>query len=297
MTRNTYILLAVLVVLVIVAYVVMQKPGERSSTGETGQMFVTVDSLAVDRIDIKAPGGNVVLQKKGVEWFLDAPLSYKADQSNVATLIHDCKSLEVKTVVSDKPEKHSVFQVDSTGTRVTLFEKGAEKSSFILGKAGSSYSEMYVRRTTSNDVNLVNGASSYVFNRPLKEWRDRTILNTPRENVKDVRYQYGDTTFVLSFRDSTWRIGNDSTQTDVVNNLLSSLSNVQADDFVDTMTVRPTKPTAQISYTGTQLTFFYVKQGDKYLVQCSTSPQWFEVQTWHANQLLKRKKDIMKSGR
>jgi hypothetical protein len=297
MTRNTYVLLAILIALVIAAYLVMQKPGERSSTGVSGQILVTVDSLAVDRIEIKSPGGSVVLQKKGGEWLLDSPVSYKADQSNVAMLIHDCKNLEVKNMVSDKPEKHSVFQVDSMGTRITFFEKGAERSSFILGKAGSSYSEMYARRASSNDVNLISGASSYVFNRPIKEWRDRTILTTPRENIKEIRYQYGDTVFVLARRDSTWLIGKDSTQIEVVNNLLSTLSNVQADDFVDTLNTRPSKPTAQISYAGTQLTFFYVKQGDKYLVQCSTSPQWFEVQSWRANQILKHKKDIVKSGR
>jgi hypothetical protein len=296
MTRNTYVLLAILVVLVIVAYLVMQKPGERSSTGESSQVFAAVDSLAVDRIEIKSPGSDVVLQKKGVEWFLTVPVCYKADQSNVAMLIHDCKNLEVKNVVSDKPEKHSVFQVDSTGTRVTLFEKGAEKSSFILGKAGSSYSEMYARRSTSNDVDLVSGGSSYVFSRSVKEWRDRTILSMSRDNIKEVRYQYGDTTFVLALRDSSWIIEKDSTQSEVVSNLLSTLSNFQADDFVDTLITRPPKPTTQISCSGTQLTFFYVKQGDKYLVQCSTSPQWFEVQSWRASQILKHKKDIVKSS-
>ncbi len=225
---------------------------------------------------------------------MNAPVSYKADQANVATLIHDCRNLELRSVVSDKPEKHSVFQVDSLGTRITLFEKGAEKSSFILGKPGTSYSEMYARRSTSNDVDLVAGASSYVFNRHVKEWRDRTIFSTFRDNLKEVRYQYGDTTFVLAVRDSSWMIGKDSTQGEVVSNLLSTLSNVQADDFVDTLVARPAKPTAQISYAGTQLTFFYVKQGEKYLVQSSTSPQWFEVQSWRASQILKRKKDIVK---
>ncbi len=67
------------------------------------------------------------------------------------------------------------------------------------------------------------------------------------------------------------------------------------DDFVDTLATRPTKPSAQISFAGTQLTFFYVKGSEKYLVQSSASPQWFEMQSWHANQLLMRKKDLLKA--
>lgn len=296
MTRNTYILLGVFGVLVVAAYLVMQKPGERSSSGEPGEYLVSVDSLAVDRIAIKSPTGTVVLEKKGVEWFVQQPISYRADQSNLATLIHDMKNLEAKNIVSNKPEKHAVFQVDSTGTQIRIFEKGAEKASFIIGKAASGFAEMYARRASTNDVMLVNGASGYVFNRPVKEWRDRTIFTVPRDNIKEVRYQYGDTTFILAFKDSTWAIGKDSTQDWVVSNLISSLSNVQADDFVDTLTNRPPKLTAQISFASTQLNFFYNKEGDKYLVQCSASPQWFEMQSWRANQILKRKKDIVKSG-
>jgi len=297
MTRTMYILLSLLGVLVIVAYLVMQKPGERNSSGDTGEVLVSIDSLAVDGIEIKSQAGIVILQKKGVEWFVQEPVSYKADQSNVATLIHSSKRLEVKNIVSNKPEKHSIFQVDSAGTSVRMLERGAEKASFILGKSGSSYVETYARRTASSDVVLVTGASAYLFNRPVKDWRDKTIITIPRENIKEVRYQYGDTTFVLAFKDSAWTIGKDSTKEGIVGNLISSLSNVQADDFVDTLTTRSSKPTAQISLAGTQLTFFYVKVGEKYLVQCSASPQLFEMQNWHASQILLRKKDILKSGK
>ncbi len=295
MTRNTYALLAVLAVLVIIAYVVMQKPGERSSSGESGEVLVNLDSLAVDRIEIKSPTANIVLQKKGVEWFVESPVSYKADQSNVATLIHSSKSMHVSNIVSNKPDKFSVFQVDSTGTLLKLYQNGTEKASFILGKPGSNYSELYARQTASQDVALVNGVSSYVFSRPIKDWRDRTIFSLPREQIKEIRYQYGDTTFVLAFRDSAWTIGKDSTKEGVISSLISSLSNIVADDFVDTLTTPPTKPTAQISFAGTQLTFFYVKGSEKYLVQSSASPQRFELQSWHANQLLMRKKDMLKS--
>jgi hypothetical protein len=297
MNRNTSILIGILLLLVAIAYLVMQNPGEQSSTGESGEYLVKVDSLAVDRIEIKSPTARLLLEKKGVEWLVQEPVSYRADQSNVASLIHESKNLEVKSIVSNKPEKQSVFQVDSTGTLVKMSAQGSEQAAFIIGKSGSSFSETYARRRTSNDVALVGGASSYTFNRPIKDWRDRTILAIPQGRIKEVKFQYGDTTFVLACEDSTWMVSKDSTQDWVVNTLLSSLSNFQADDFVDTLTSKPPKITAQISYGGAQLTFAYLKDGDKYLVQSSHSPQWFEVQTWRANQVLKRKKDLVKSGK
>jgi hypothetical protein len=297
MSRSTVILLGVLVVLVLIGYLVMQKPGEKSSTGERGEKFVMLDSLSVDKIEITAQGSPVVLQKKGVEWFLERPVSYRADQSAVAGLLHDMNMLEIRSTVSGKPEKHSVFQVDSTGTLVKVYEKGSEKASFIVGKMGSTYTELYARQSSSNDVVAVSGGSPMTFNKAVKEWRDRTIAAPARDAIKEVRYQYGDTTFVLAFRDSAWMVGRDSTEEWAVNNLISSLSNVQADDFRDSSTSRLSKPTAQITYAGTQLTFFYVKEGDKYVVQSSSTPQLFEMQSWRANQILKRKKEIIKSVR
>lgn len=297
MNRNTFRLLGLLAALVVIAYLVMQKPGEQSSSGERGEYFVSIDSLAVDKIEIKSPVSHVVLEKKGVEWFMERPIPYRADQGGVAQLIHETKLLEAKNTVSSKPEKHSVFQVDSTGTRVTMYEKGSEKAAFIVGKMGGSYLESYARRASSDEVVSVSGGSPMTFSKAVKEWRDRTIAAPARETIRDVRYQYGDTVFVLAFKDSAWMVAQDSTQDWIVNNLISSLSNIQADDFIDTPIARPSKPSAQITYAGTQITFFYVKEGEKYLVQCSSTPQWFEMQSWRASQILKRKYDIIKKAR
>lgn len=294
MNRNTLVLVGVFAALIIVAIVVMQKPGEQSSTVGSGEALATIDSLAIDRIEIKSPSERVVLEKQGVEWFLQQPIAYRADQNNVAELIHAVKTIEVKNVISDKPEKHSVFQVDSTGTFVTITEQNAEKAAFVLGKAGGSYTEFYARRISGNEVLLIGGGSPYIFSRPVKEWRDRTIVSVPRETIKQIQFAYGDTTFVLAFSDSAWMIGRESTQESVVNDLITSVSHVQADDFVDTLLTRLSKPTAQLSYAGTQISFFFVKGGDKYLVHSSSSPQWYEMQSWRANQLLKRKKDLVK---
>jgi hypothetical protein len=143
-------------------------------------------------------------------------------------------------------------------------------------------------------VLIVSGVSPYAFSRAVKDWRDKALVAVPKETIKEVRYQYGDTTFVLVFKDSVWMIGNEPTQESVVSSLLSSLANVQVDDFIDTLAQRPSKITAQISYAGLQLNFFFMKQGEKYLVQNSSSPQWFEMTNWRANEILKRKKDIKK---
>jgi hypothetical protein len=282
-----------LVVLVAVALLLMERPGERSASGETGELLATLDSAGVDKIEIKLSSGQIVLEKKGIEWYLQSPIHYRADQSNVASLISQARKLRVKATVSSNPENQSLFQVDSTGTLVKVYERGSQQSSFVIGKPGPSFSETYVRKETSNDVHLVDGMFSYMFNRSVNDWRDKSVASMPRDMIKEVKYQYGDTTFTLAFHDSVWRIGNAAVKDSEINMLLSTLADVKADDFVDIPPTPAPRFRIVISYGDVQLRFAEIKGENKYYLQSSTSPQLFELQQWRANQILKRRNDLV----
>jgi hypothetical protein len=291
MKKNTLILISLFVLLLIIAFLVLQKPGEQSASSANTGFFTVIDSLSVDKIQIKTPTSFLLLEKRGTEWYIAQPINYKANQTNVGQIIHQIKILEVKSIISSKPEKHSVFQVDQSGTEIKMYEKGAEKVSFILGKMAASYTESYVRRLNSNNVFLVEGAFSYMFSRPVKEWRDKTIFTTPKETIKEVQFQYGDTTFSMTLKDTTWVIGKAKAQQSVMDGILSSLSNLQADDFIDS-TISP-KIMATVLYSGVQIRFAYDKKTNKYTVQSSNSPPWFILEPWKANQILKRKQELI----
>jgi hypothetical protein len=297
MKRNTVTLVALLVVLLVVAYFVTKRPGEQSGSG-LGTPLLHIDSVSVDKLEMRSAKSHIVLEKRGAEWYLKEPIDYKADQTSVGTLIHDVKNLNVKNVVSNKPEKFPIFQVDTTsGTMFTIYEKGIKKDSILVGKIGASYTELYVRKLPSDDVDAVDASILYQINRGAKEWRDKTILTVPKESIKEIKYQYGDTTFTLGYQDSVWMIGKNIVKTEDVNGILGSLSNLQADDFIDTTMHPAPKITALVSYAGNQVRFSYLKAQSKYAVQTSSSPQWFVVESWKTNSILKRKKDLVKSAK
>ncbi len=295
MKRNTLVLISLFLLLLLLAFLVLQKPGEQSAnSASTGPLFI-VDSLLVDKIEIKTPTSSLILEKRNAEWYVTQPINYKADQTNVGQVIHQIKNLEIKNTVSSRPEKHSVFQVDQTGIQVKIFEKGTEKALFVLGKMAASYTESYARKLNSNDVLIIEGASSHMFTRPLKDWRSKTIFTTPKENIKEVRIQYGDTVFTVAFKDSMWLVEKDRVRQSVVDEILTSLSNLQADDFIDS--TASFKIMATITYADVQLRFSFDKPSNKYRIQCSDSPQWFVLEPWKANKILKRKKEIVEASK
>ena len=293
MKKNIYVLVGIFAALIVVAYYLMNRPGESDVAAGNSQFLLNIDSLAVDRIEITSANGKVALEKKGGEWFLIEPVAYRANQSNVTALIHQAKNLAVKEIVSSNPDKRAIFQVDSTGTIVKIFQNGLQHSAFVVGKPTQSYSETYVRKAESNDVVVVAGALAFTFSKAAKDWRDKTVLAIPKENIKAISYQYAAESFSLALHDSIWMIGSAQPKAAEVNSLLSSLSNLQADDFVDSAFSTMPKITATVSVGDLQLRFSEMKDKDQYMVQSSASPQWFELQGWHAKQILKHKKDLM----
>lgn len=293
MKRSTWILVAVLAVLLVAAFFVLRQPGEVSTSGSAGDLLVQYDSAAVDKLEIGSPTGVVTLGIEGGKWMILSPLHYPADQLSVTTAIGKGKRIELKNVVSSNPQKQQLFQVDSAGTLVRVFEHGAQGPAFRVGKPGASYAETYVRREGSNDVYLADGLLTYTFAKGVKDWRDRTIFKSEADRITNVRLQFRDTTFALVFRDSLWRIDNDSASQTAVKSFLGTLANLQTDEFVDTTVTVSSAPNAVIEVEGMQIRFYGGKEGGRYLVQTSAGPQWFEIQGWRATQLLKRKKDFV----
>jgi hypothetical protein len=293
MTKNTWILIGVLAALIVVAYFVMQRPGESSASESSGRVLVEYDSAAVDRIEIRSPGGPAVIERVGGVWMVTTPVRYRADDATVASTLSSGRRMVLKGLVSSNPQKRSVFQVDSTGTMVRVFEHGAEKTVFWIGKPSPSYTETYVRREGSDDVYLASGLFSSNFSRRTNDWRDKTIFRTDQDAISGVTLRFGDTSVVLTRQDSIWKIGDDFAKTDIVKSFIGALATLQADDFIDTTVSAMPPLSLQIELGGTQLRLYKMKEGDRFYVQTSATPQLFEVSGWRATQLIKRKKDFL----
>lgn len=292
MKRSQWILIGVLVVLAVATFFVLRQPGEVSTSDTSGRVLVSYDSAAVDKIEVRSPSGVIILEKEAGRWMLTSPVKYRADEAAIALAIGTGRRIQVTNVVSSNPEKRGLFQVDSNGTLVKIFENGAQKAAFVVGKMGTTYTETYVRVDGSNDVFLAEAMLGTMFYRQTKDWRDKTIFKMDEAAIKSVSFQYGDTTFTLAFQDSMWRIGKDTTVTANVKPFLTAIANLQADDFIDSALTMSKPPTAVLQVGGSQIRL-YPKDGGNYLVQTSQSPQWFELQSWKATQILKRRKDFL----
>ena len=280
------------VLLVIAAFVVMEMPGERSTMPDGGYPLVGIDSAGVSKVEIIAPSYRVLLVKHGAEWLLESPIPDRANQSSAASLIGEVASLRSRSIVSTNPEKRGLFQVDSTGTKVTVYAAETQPVTLVIGKMGGSYTETYVRLLESDEVHLVNASLAFIGNRGANGWRDKAIVQVPREEIRSVTYRYGDTTFALEFKDSLWIVGGDPADDALVDALLASLADVQADEFLEPAPTPVPPVLAVVSYAGREIRFCPGRTSDVYSVQRPADDRWFEVKSWRAQQILKREKEL-----
>ena len=295
MKRTYGILFGLIIVLGVAAYLVLQLPGESSVQSSGEKRLVTYDSASVDKIEMHTKSSHVVLEKHAGKWMMVEPIQFKADEAEAITAVGKGASILVSSIVSSNPQKQPVFQLDSTATLVRVFEKGNERAAFRVGKAGSSFNETYVRVDGSNDVYLATDVLSFIFAKPAKDWRDKTIFKIEKAEIKGARFHYGDTTFALTKQDTTWQLDGTPLPGTATEAFLTSLSNFMTDEFIDSAVAVPPRLVCTIEVAGVQLRFHFNKDSGKYLVQTSGSPQWFEIQSWRATQVLKRKKDFMQS--
>ncbi len=107
---------------------------------------------------------------------LSSRFDAKASPSAVARLLQQVKAIESRSIVSSNPEKYSIFRVDTAGTEIRLWEQKNIAADFILGKMAPSYYRSYVRQAQSHDVVETDGIPNYIFERPVRDWREKTIV-------------------------------------------------------------------------------------------------------------------------
>jgi hypothetical protein len=296
MKKPAVLILLLLAVLGVAAWFVLQRPGESSIGVGEGAALADLDSAAVDRIVIRSAGGTVVLEKQSGAWMLTDPLRAPADPGAVGAAVGKSTAPILGSVVSTNPAKQEVFQVDTSGTLVRLFVQGAEKAAFRVGKAGAQWTETYVRREGSDDVYLAQDQLSSVYARAVREWRDKSIFTARPEAVRTVRFLYGDTTFALTRSDSAWLLDGTAVAPAGMHPFLTAITSLQTDDFVDTALAAPPPLAAVIVVDGTELRFHRDADAPSYLVRTSASPQWYTLQQWRADQVLKRRAAFAAGG-
>jgi hypothetical protein len=293
MNRTTLSLVAILFVLAVAAYLLMNKPGELSSSSSTRTPLAAFDSSSITSIEVIGRGFSVKAEKATDGWRLVAPVSYRADNTIVGSVLSQLHSMTVSEPISSNPGKFGVFNVDSSATLIRIRAGEKEILSLRLGKPNDTYTDSYVRKDDSHDVVLAGGMLGFMVGRSVNDWRDKTIVPGKPGSAARIGFSYGDTSFVLARGDSGWTVNGMRTDDAAVKSWFNSFAGLQADGFIDSSSTPSSAPRAVIAVDDTQIQFYAGAQSGTMQVRTSASPQWFEVRDWRTGPLLRKQADFM----
>jgi hypothetical protein len=246
----------VLVALLAAVYLTRKEAGkaeqQHSATAAKDLPAIKIDKTAADKITrfvIKAKDKDeVTLEKKDKLWELTKPLSAKASQENVDSLLKSFEKLEVGAVIAEAPDDATVKRYeldDAKATHLQAFAGDKKILDAVFGKGGGRGQMM--RLEGKGPIYAVQGYSSYQVVRDLKGWRDTDILKFEDGNVisVEVENKKGKLSFTKSDekwagasypRDDKGKLATKAADwprfdESKVKSMLSSYQNLKANDF------------------------------------------------------------------
>jgi len=265
-SKKVYIL-GVLLLLIVGILVVQEKLRTQKPAEHQTRFMPDVSDKSISAITIKEGDARISLKKKGDVWVVAKPqenassaaaslspivgdsskatstasAGYPVDSASIVAAVEKLVTLEKSTLISENPEKQTIFEVDTVkGIVVEVFGSGEKFiGTVIIGKSGPDYNSHYIRKLGSNSVYMVPGGVRYAFFTDLSRWRNKSMVKFDKATAQGLTLAKKDGTLItLAHGDSsnTWEILQpikNPAKADVVENVIEKLSNLIATDFQD----------------------------------------------------------------
>ena len=194
MTRQRFLILAVLALLVIAAAIWLSGQRELRRDDTAGARALPALSPALNNVTeirlVKAGDQTVVtLKRADTNWQVAERAGYPADSAKVRKLLIDLADLKVLEQKTDNPANYAVLGVEdvkaptATGVRIDIAGL-PEPVSLIVGKNAGSRST-YARLAQSAQSLAVTPALT--LDTEPRNWLDRSLLDVPAARVQQVR--------------------------------------------------------------------------------------------------------------
>ncbi len=256
-TKTLVIALIVLLAVVVGAYLMDQRNGERTFKAS----LVQTDTDAIDKIVLLPKGikqKEIELKRDGGNWSVSQNGNrYPGDNSAILELINLLNPLKPESVVSSNPKHFKDFDVeDSTAIRVKLMQGANVVADLLIGKLemSSGYNvNSYVRLSNDKVVYSVAGYLSMSANRDLDAYRNHKVMDGNKSNWSKLEFTYpADSSFVLEKQsEGKWHIGAVEVNAADVDKFLDQLQHLNHSKF--TTSLPPSNPNYQLRITGSKL--------------------------------------------
>lgn len=280
------IIFGILLILGILIFVFFEKNNERTFRG----VLVDVDTSAVTEILIYPKSQNhneVKLFKYENNWRVTLPSgrSAKVAPQRITSLFDQLLAIKPKRLAARDESKWNELQVDSTGSRVKVFQGSKLALDLVIGRFSFQQPRTmntFVRLYNDKDVYEVDGFLDMTFNQGANIFRDGTIIKSDYKNWQQIQFNYpADSSFQLVKSGNSWLLNGKATDSLKTTNYLNRLANFSNNNFIDDVNIdNLSPPSFSLNITTSDLQFIEIKayqDTSKIVIHSSQNPEaWFD---------------------
>ncbi len=295
-------LLAALGALVLL-YVLVLVSGRSRGGGVAGgsEMARLVDAVEESRIGavrLVGPSDTLEIERAGSAWTVNG---YPVDSAAISRFWRAMEETEVTGLAASNPANHPRLGVarDSAWSLV-LVRSGSEDFELLLGKSGPRFRTAYARLPEADEVFLLEGDLRGAAARPLRDWRDKTVVRVDTAAVLELLLHREGEDANLRREERGWSVGGALADSIRVASLLGELARVLATGFAPDTAVFPDEVVRRlvaIGEPGDTLAFVdMVEQDGSFLVRNRGGDTVFQLSSWLADRLVPRPEDLVSGG-
>ncbi len=292
MKNRNLTLIIILIVLIVIAYLLTERPGEKTLTKP--KVLVEIDTSKIDKIWIFNEFGEIQTERKSDAWMVTKPIEYPASIYKINSVLMQLDNIIIISEVTRKKERFHVYGIDSNSVQVKIFSKGKLDAHLILGNNADNPMETFVKKQNEDIVYLVKAPMSFIFNVPLKDWRLRTIIDLAYNRPKEILFRNKKESFSINLIDSIWKIDKNTADTNKVIEFINRLSPLETDFFEDEKIQLP-EMIYQIMIDKNMIINIYNIDEDRYYLTTNQTPQIFIILKSKALALMKDKNEFIKN--
>ncbi len=228
--------LFVILVLVFVSLKVFKNTNRSKSFR---QELVQIDTSQVSRLVISKSGQSFQVMKEDGSWkvTISDNKTVDATSSSVRNALGTLLGIRPDRIATRDPDKWPDYQVDTTGTRVKVFEGDKNTLDLVIGRfgvQGQRQFHTFVRLEGDDEVYAANDFMGISFPSEPKSFRNSRFLQMETDSIYQITFQYpADSSFILTKRDSVWYIGSQPADSASVADYISDLRFISSTEFVD----------------------------------------------------------------
>lgn len=162
------------------------------------------ESNKTQAIEIDSPKGQIRLMRKK-DWFLEEPISERADQNTVSNLLSALQYGEVQNFISDQPKGLKKYGLNRPKLRIRIRHEGEDR-----------WSELQVGKEIDGNYHALNSDRVSVFTvqedlrkkliQDVWAFRDKDVINVSQEEIDRLVMRREEGEIVLRREDYKWII-------------------------------------------------------------------------------------------